>query len=312
MRHAWRAGALSALLLFLFFGDAPEHTRFWSACFDAGHTALFGVIALLVDGWLAATGGWRARARRPLVAFGLTVALGAATELLQTLQARGDPSLVDLLRDTAGAASFLLLAWTARTRSETGHRRLRVAAVTAALALLLAAGWTLLVTSARYVARDRAVPTLFALDGSWWESDFVELGANRLTPLARAAGGQDGPPLARLDLEPGLYSGVTFDEPYPDWRGRRRLVFTVASDLPEPLALVVRVHDAAHDQRYADRFNRRFVIAPGVNRVTIPIDDILHAPDRRLMDLGRIRGIVIFAYALERPTHLFLGPLRLE
>jgi len=36
------------------------------------------------------------------------------------------------------------------------------------------------------------------------------------------------------------------------------------------------------------------------------------APDRREMDLRRVRGIVLFADRLERPTHLYLGPIRLE
>ena len=78
------------------------------------------------------------------------------------------------------------------------------------------------------------------------------------------------------------------------------------------MTLTLRVHDAAHDQRYEDRYNVRLVVQPGVNRFTIPIDDILHAPDTRAMDLSRIRGIVVFAHALERPTHVFLGPIVLE
>src|SRR5450759_4506282 len=37
---------LVGLLLFLFLGDAPEHTRFWDVLFDAGHTPLFGLVAV--------------------------------------------------------------------------------------------------------------------------------------------------------------------------------------------------------------------------------------------------------------------------
>jgi hypothetical protein len=47
-----RLALFAGLLLFLFFGDPPERSRFWQAFFDAGHTALFGVIALLVQGYL--------------------------------------------------------------------------------------------------------------------------------------------------------------------------------------------------------------------------------------------------------------------
>ena len=89
-------------------------------------------------------------------------------------------------------------------------------------------------------------------------------------------------------------------------------MFTVVSDLDRPLRLVVRVHDRAHDQRFADRFNRSLVILPGLNRVAIPIDEIRRAPDRREMDLRYVRGIVLFAYRLTEPTHVYLGALRLE
>ena len=89
-------------------------------------------------------------------------------------------------------------------------------------------------------------------------------------------------------------------------------MFTVVSDLDEPLRVTIRVHDAAHDQRYEDRFNRTLTIAPGVNRFEIRLDDIRTAPDRREMDMSRIRGVVIFAYRLAASTHVFLGPLQLE
>jgi hypothetical protein len=309
MRQAgWRIIVLSALLLFLFFADVP-YSRFWSAFFDAGHAPLFGVIAIVVRGWLAGRSPSVSRARVSLAAFGITVGLGAATEVIQMLQSHGDPSTTDLLRDMAGAGAFLLGAWGA------GHRgRARTVAALGALIVLLASGWTLSLTSARYVARDRAFPTLFALDGSWWEAAFIELNGNRLEPgrLPAPDPGGEGGRLARLDLQPGPYSGITFDEPYPDWRGRDRLTLTIVSDLDAPLPMAIRIHDAAHDRRYRDRFNQRLTISPGVNRIAIPIEQIQWAPDRRRMDLSRVRGVVLFAYDLQRPVHVFLGPLRME
>ena len=89
-------------------------------------------------------------------------------------------------------------------------------------------------------------------------------------------------------------------------------MFTIVSSLEQPIELVIRVHDASHDQRLADRFNRTLVIAPGANRIAIPIDDIRRAPDRREMDLQRVRGIILFVYRLNRPVRLSLGPITLE
>jgi hypothetical protein len=116
----------------------------------------------------------------------------------------------------------------------------------------------------------------------------------------------------RLDLKPGAYPGIGIVEPHPDWSGYRVLAITIVSDLDAPLPIAIRVHDAAHDQRYEDRFNRALTVAPGVNRFTIALDDIRHAPDRREMNMRRIRGVLLFAYQRTQPTHLYLGPIRLE
>jgi hypothetical protein len=89
-------------------------------------------------------------------------------------------------------------------------------------------------------------------------------------------------------------------------------VLTFVSDLDASLPLVIRINDAAHDNRYADRFNRQVVIRPGVNRVVIPLDDVRRAPNRREMDMRHIRQIIVFGYRVTAPTHVYLGPIRLD
>jgi VanZ family protein len=320
-RRAAAAGwalLLAALLAYLALGEPPDLTLFWDAFFDAGHTPLFGFVALAILGLL--------RTRRPhsegsstwWQAFALTAALGAVTEILQFFQPSRDPSVEDFLRDVAGSGAWLLItaaAWPGRSGAAPVRTlRGRVTAVTVAVLLVLVAGAHLATTAVLYVERNRARPTLFALDGSWWEQRLVHEHDSVLTP-------HTGPPrleasfhepLARLDLKPGTYPGVAFDEPYPDWSGYRRLAFTVVSDLDAPLALSIRIHDAAHDQRYRDRFNRQLVISRGVNRIVIPVDDIRFAPDRREMDMQQIRGIIVFGYRLRTATHVYVSALRLE
>jgi len=161
--------------------------------------------------------------------------------------------------------------------------------------------------------RARAFPVLARFDGSWWESALIETGNSALTP-GKSSTPPPGMPsgLARIDLQPATYPGLTIDQPYPDWRGYQRLVLTIVSDLDVPIPLTLRVHDAAHDNRYGDRFNTRLMVTPGANRLTIPLEEIRRAPAGREMDLSRIRGIVLFAYRLNHPVHLYLGTVRLE
>jgi hypothetical protein len=320
-RRAIAAGwvlVLVALLLILAFGGAPERSMFTDAFLDAGHTPLFAGVALAVLGLLRVRGRGASDSAYRWQAFLLTLAIGAITEVLQVFQVDRDPSLVDFARDVAGAGALLLLlprhqpaCGTERPRPVRG---LRWVAGSAGVLLIAASAANLGLTAAAYVARDRAMPALARFDGAWWERWFVETDESSLIVQARPAGldASVAEPLARLDLRPGAYPGISILEPHPDWTGYRALVITIVSDLDAPLRITLRVHDAAHDQRYEDRFNRALTVAPGVNRFRIALDDIRRAPDRREMDMRRIRGVLLFAYQRTQPTHVYLGAFRLE
>ncbi len=304
------------LLLALAVGDTPERTMMWQALFDAGHVPLFGLMALLVHDLLATrwprSGAWRPA----LLSFAITVAVGAFAEFLQTYQPGREASLTDLLRDAAGAGAFLLAREAHRRGTWSGapgSRRVRTAFAVAAIALLFGATAQLSLTLAVLAERARAFPVLARFDGSWWESALIETGDSVLTPATFTPSPPGMPSgLARLDLQPATYPGLTIDEPYPDWRGYQRLVLTIVSDLDGPIPLTLRVHDAAHDDRYGDRFNTRLMVMPGANRLTIPLEEIRRAPAGREMDLSRIRGIVLFAYRLDHAAHIYVGEIRLE
>ena len=269
VRAGWvtaRVLFLASLFAYLFVGQEPDKTRFWDTFFDTGHAPLFGLAALVIRSLLASeahlAGVWRTSA----VAFGVAVAAGAATEVVQLF--------------------------------------------VAALALL-AAGGPLLFTTAAYAGRNRAFPLVFPADGAWWQEPFVSTRGATLSPAPALPGHGNGP-WVRLDLKPGRYSGLELVEPCPDWRNRTRLVFTIVSDLNAPLNLELRIHDRGHNRRFADRFNRTLTIVPGLNRVTVDLDDVRRAPGRRQMDLARIRGVMLFVTRLARPAHVYVGPMRLE
>ncbi len=313
---AW-AVLLTGLLLFMVFGQVPDRTLFWESLYHAGHVPLFGMVAVAILGLLRERGAALAEPRPWWTAFALAVALGAATEALQLAQPGRDASVWHFLRDVAGAASFLLVlamaGWTGGRGSLIRSAGRRALVVLGVAAMLSASWFDLARTVVIYGERDTALPTLFALDGSWWERPFVEAHGSVLTPHTRPAGvtAPFDQPLARLDLEAGTYPGIALDEPYPDWRWARSLVLTFFSDLDAPLPLVIRVNDKAHDNRYADRFNRQFLVRPGLNRIVIALADVRRAPDRREMDMRHIRQIIVFAYGLTAPTHVYIGPVRL-
>jgi len=277
--------------------------------FDAGHAVLFGVVMLLVSGlpWVRSGGK----------ALLITLLLAAASEILQLADPTRDASIGDFLRDGAGAVAFLLLR--ASSGPPADRRVPGSTVVVGSLALRLAASGLLLSVAAPfllvcgiYIERNRAFPTLFRLDGSWWESRLISTGnATLVTSVTSPVDAHDGV-AALLLLRPGVSPGVVFDEPFPDWSAFHRLAFTVLSVADAPITLTIRVHDEWHDQRFADRFNRRIAIAPGENRVSIPLNEIRQAPVGREMDLHRVRSIMLFVYRLDRPARVYLGPLVLE
>ncbi|MDO8835113.1 MAG: VanZ family protein [Vicinamibacterales bacterium] len=319
---AVHAGWLAARLLFLaglftylFVGQEPEKTRFWDTFFNTGHAPLFGLAALVIRSLLASeahlAGVWRTSA----VAFGVALAAGAATELIQVFLPSRDASLIDLARDAAGAGAFLMLwslylAWRRPgTAPTTAAGRAGIAAV--AVLALLAAGGHLLFTTAAYAGRNRAFPLLFPADGAWWQEPFVSTRGASLSPAPAFSGHGDGP-WVRLDLRPGRYSGLELVEPFPDWRNRTRLVFAIVSEMKAPLNLELRVHDRDHNRRFADRFNRTLTIVPGENRIIVNLDDVRQSPGRRQMDLARIRSVMLFVTRLAGPARVYVGPMRLE
>jgi hypothetical protein len=161
-----------------------------------------------------------------------------------------------------------------------------------------------------YLQRDLSFPVLLRFDGSLWEARLTSRGRAILEPQQTTVNSGDDR-FTLMSMRPGRYSGLVFEEPYPDWRGFDALVWTVISDAEAPLEITIRVHDRRHNQRFEDRFNRRFVINRGTNVISIPLDDIRKAPSGRELDISRIRGVGVYAQRLKRSVQLYVGPLQL-
>jgi hypothetical protein len=81
------------------------------------------------------------------------------------------------------------------------------------------------------------------------------------------------------------------------------------------MAMTCRIHDRIHvqgAQRFQDRFNRRYTIQPGWNRIHIPLLDVQQAPEGRAMDLNFIMAVGLFATRLDRLRIVFLDDIRLQ
>jgi hypothetical protein len=288
-------------------GVPPEPTLFWNALFDVGHVLVFAAITIVL---MDLVGGRQATPDSRAVGWTVaaTLALAAGTELVQSLEPHRDAAFLDLVRDTAGMTLALLLRGAGPPSPIRTLRRLIAALI--ALAVLT----PFVAVAATYVQRNRAFPVVIPLNGSAWERRLLTFHGSELVPGACGSPGAD--PLARLSIQPGTYPGFHLDEPYPDWRAFHRLVFRAAASGDQFITLTLRIHDAQHDakldQRYTDRFNIALAITPGDHRIEIPLEAIRLAPHSREMDLGRIRGVGVFAYQLSQPRQVCLSEFRLE
>jgi VanZ family protein len=310
--HPYQAGRaalplLAVVLAVLMFagGPGPDAARSVSRGWDLGHILAFFVWTTL---WLETGVSARMPARRRwLVTLASCAILAMLTESVQ-LMTGGDASFGDAMRDVLGGA--LALAWVDRAPGGM-TKAVRRAVRAASLLLLLAA---LVPVSAAVVdewqAR-RAFPVLADFE-TRFEAGRWDGSAARAIDRSRASSGAAS---LRVELVPAEYSGVALVHAPRDWRGYRYLRLDIFNPLAEPLDLVCRIHDGEHDRRgpdYRNRFNAGVRLSPGWNALAFDLAEVKRAPASRVMDMGDIRGFMVFAGRLPAPRTIFIDHVRLE
>lgn len=299
----------TAVLVALAAYPGRHGTILVDAILDTGHVPAYASFAVLV--WWAARSTGRARERTAYaLAFLATLAVGAATELLQYFGPR-NADVGDLMRDLAGAVAGLLVV-AARRGASLGSRRARAAALVLALGIVVAALTPTGLVLRDLAARNRSFPVILAFE-SGHELRFVDLRDAWLlrTPLPDSLGRGSEGRAGLLTFLPSDLPALTVAEVVADWSGYDRLEFEATLPGSTGLVLSVRIDEVAHDGHYGDRYDGRFTLRPGTQRVVIDLQDIATAPRTRTMDLRRMRSLTFF---VERPTErrrLYLDDVRL-
>lgn len=305
---------IAASLALLDLLRAPEGTRIWSAIFDAGHAPLFGGIALMVLGLSRRLCATRLSAPAHYgVAFAVSLALGVASEALQFFLPR-DSDPADVLRNAAGALAFLAVhAALEPQRVLIRRRSRRVAAATVGVLVLAAVLVPVVAALDSYTGRDRAFPVLCDFESRWCRDfvknrrstvRFVEPPASWPAPAPRS--------VARVLLSPSRGPNVSIEEPRPDWSGFTTLALDVFCPGSRPAMVRLAVDDRLERRERVMRFDRPYVLEPGLNRLRIPLEEIRQGPLLRTLDTDRVRLVTLYATSLDHPVELYLAPLRLE
>jgi hypothetical protein len=275
------------------FAHLPSRPLLLGILNNAAHAPVFGLLAVVASAMLRPAGRLRPAARYAL-AFAFAVTVGGLVEIVQPAFGHST-QWRDLVTDALGAVTGLAIVAWLDARGAPRLRRAAFAGVAAAAALPVI--WPIGDALLGYAARVVRFPTLLVpashADRYFLRTRGVTVEVARLpAPWAQ----QDDESSLHLRITGTSWPGVSLDEPAADWSGRSHLVLDLTNPAHQPLALTLRVHDAAHDNRADDRFNRRFELPPARRqRLRIPLADVASAPAARQLDLTRIAGLAIFA-----------------
>ncbi|MFQ6032509.1 MAG: hypothetical protein ACE5K2_06265, partial [Candidatus Zixiibacteriota bacterium] len=115
----------------------------------------------------------------------------------------------------------------------------------------------------------------------------------------------------RLELYPSDYPGLTPMIEKRDWSRYDALRFDIYNPQYEAVTLTVRIDDRKDYPNYADRYNKRFILKPGINHVRIPLDTFVTSGTDRKLDLKNIYRVLIFMARPERRVVLYVDYIRL-
>lgn len=305
-------GAAVILLAAVVFVPVPGRGQWLKVLQDFGHAPAFGCIALAALFWIrtsrepATASAWA----QYFIAFVVAVTLGGLTELAQFVVKR-DPSWHDLRSDVMGAAAFLGLAAAFDSRL---RRFAKIGCLLPAMALLVAHSLPAVTMGRAYERRADLFPTLSAFadrrDLYFLQPQWSRIGIAALPAAYSSSGGEQG---LHVILLAGDWPGVDFYEPAPDWRGFRALAMDIVNPTDQPLHLTIRIHDAHHNNEFADRFNGKFEVASMArSTVRMTVADIESAPQGRRMDLRHIADFLIFRAPDATATEFYVVAVRLE
>ncbi len=290
---------VGAVLLFV---PLPiPHTYAGRTIENAGHVPLF-----FVGTWFILTllkHEWELEGVRLYAYAGfIGAAAGVVSEVIQK-PLRRDASWEDVFADCVGVVCALAIH-AAVTRRERLSGAARATAALIALGCFAVYVAPIVSMVRAYVHRDSQFPVLANFDSRVELAWIVGYGVRRDV----IAG------VLEVEFVRKVFPGFSFYEPVRDWRKFKTLVIDAENPEQEQiLHLGVRVHDIVHDRAYVDRFNRIFDIGPGERlSLRVPLDDILHAPRNRLMNMTQISDVTLFRTKEGGSQRLRLHSMRLE
>lgn len=316
--HRIALSSIAILLAAVVFAPVPGDTRWIRTLHNSAHAPIFGCISLLV--LLLSRSHSRLQALGLIGQYTLALAaafgLGVVTELLQ-IPAGRDASAQDALHDTIGALAFLgiFAAIDSRIRSLPQSAPIRFAVAVVGIVSLGVAVAPVSRAALKYQQRDQRFPVL-ADFSQRYDRYFILQQSAEFSPVripAPWARAKDEAAM-RVRFQDGPYPGMNFIEPLPDWSGHSTLLVDLTNPTPMNLQLVLRVHDARHNNQPEDRFSKRYQLPAGTREVLrVRLQEVAAGPKSRRLDLQQVAGLIVFRADESPPAgELYLSRVWLE
>jgi hypothetical protein len=294
--------AIIICLLIAFVLLFNPNTGSWSLkeLMDFGHVFLFGLIAILV---LKLIDRGQGLSGNRVKAWVITMFLGVFVEVVQLGMKDRFFEFSDLMNDAIGAFAFLAIfsVYSKPLRALT----VRILSVV----LILSAGipFYIVIFDEAYARLNFPLINSFEkpFEISLWQEDNAGIVRSQKFPA-------EGSCSALVSFLPGEYSTICKEGFVHDWRGYKTFSADIYLPGDSDLRITLRINDKMHDNEFSDRFNGRILLKPGLNHISINLDDIRKSPAKRQMDMSDVTRICFFAAGLSKPETVYLDNIRLE
>jgi len=318
--HKLRSGARQPLIniailcllatasYFLLYGGPDAYAaRSVKELWNMGHVVYFALLTVLLAR-SKAIADFPANYQWPGILV-LTLILGIAIEIMQHGTGR-TPDIADISRNFVGcllALSFI----PAYSRSlglpfRTALRYISVIILALSmLPLMIAVTDEQIARSQFPVLSDFSTP---------FESDRWRSTAS--TRVVELEPGTDGRQM-EVTFTSGQLTGVHMIYLSTDWTEYTSVNLRLYSPYSDLLPITIRTHDrehaiGAHQFENADRFQKRFQLEPGWNRISIPFTDIIDAVTTRTIDLSDMQDIGLFTRPKDGSRTIYIDSIYLQ
>jgi len=273
--------------LFFLGGPGPHGSRSFIALWDLGHVLFFFLTSWMLCKWIRyrfeGVSGFTSHG----IVFLLVFVLGVVVEGLQMFFDGRSPDPQDILRNQLGC--LIALAF-----FSSGERHLRRKVLLQFQFLVIILVLVVMVPLGRAVVDECIALNQFPLLSDFetpfeidrWKEDAV---FSVSEDVAR-----HGHHSLKVHLTTDTYSGVGLVYFPKNWRIYENLFISIYFHGEGQLELVCRVHDFEHNNEYKDRFNKSYLLEKGWNDLVIPFVDIENAPEKRLLNMNKIKNLKLF------------------